>query len=368
MSLRRWLAVTRKELRHIFRDLRTLFLVTAAPAFLLFTFSYVFAFDVQHVDVAIIDLDRSPLSRDLAVKLAADDDVSIVTYARDVETVDDLFARGVVDLALLIPHGFSRAMQGGSDAQIQSIVDGSDAIAARQAANIVESRIKAFGVGVSRSGPVAAVSAVSARAWYNESLESLVSMTPGMMAVILSMPALALALALTREKETGSFEQLIATPVRGTEYLLGKLLAYEMSGMCSVVLAWIVATLWFRVPFRGSLSVFLLLAADYLLVSMGFGLVVANFVRNQQTAMFLILTVFFIPSFFVTGLILPIAEDTFSQALAFFLPTTHFIAISRAVFLKGLGIFSLWKSALILLGGGIVCIFFSLILFDKKMR
>jgi ABC-2 type transport system permease protein len=285
--------------------------------------------------------------------------------------VDDLFARGVVDLALLIPHGFSRAVQEGSGAQVQSIVDGSDAIAARQAANIVESRIGAFGVDVSRrreSASVAAVSVVSARAWYNESLESLVSMTPGMMAVILSMPALALALALTREKETGSFEQLIATPVRGTEYLLGKLLAYEVSGMCSVVLAWLVATLWFRVPFRGSLSVFLLLAADYLLVSMGFGLVVANFVRNQQTAMFLILTIFFIPSFFVTGLILPVAEDTFSQALAFFLPTTHFIAISRAVFLKGLGIFSLWKSALILFGGGIVCILFSLILFDKKIR
>lgn len=368
MSLRRWLAVTRKELRHIFRDPRTLFLVTAAPAFLLFTFSYVFAFDVQHVDVAIIDLDRSALSRDLAVKLTADDEVSVVAYARDVEAVDDLFARGVVDLALLIPHGFSRALQEGSGAQVQSIVDGSDAIAARQAANIVESRIGAFGVDVSRRGSAPAGIAVSARAWYNESLESLVSMTPGMMAVILSMPALALALALTREKETGSFEQLIVTPVRGTEYLLGKLLAYEVSGMCSVVLAWLVATMWFRVPFRGSLPVFLLLAADYLLVSMAFGLVIANFVRNQQTAMFLILTIFFIPSFFVTGLIIPIAEDAFSQTLAFFLPTTHFIAISRAVFLKGLGLFNLWKSALILLGGGIVCVLCSLAMFEKKLR
>ncbi|HDQ72840.1 MAG TPA: ABC transporter permease [Chloroflexi bacterium] len=368
MSFRRLLTVTRKELRHIVRDGRTFFLVTVAPAFLLFTLSYVFAFDVEHVSVAVVDLDRSSLSRDLLVTLTADDDVSVVTYGRDVDAVDDLFARGVVDLALVIPHGFARAVREGNVAQIQSIVDGSDAIAARQAANIIESRIGDFEVDLRRRQGRAQIGVtVSARAWYNEGLESLVSMVPGMMAVIMSMPALALALALTREKETGSFESLIVTPVRGVEYLLGKLIAYEMSGMFSVVLAWLVATVWFRIPFRGSLPGFLLLAADYLLVSMGIGLVIANFVRNQQTAMFLILTIFFVPSFFVTGLILPVAEDTFSQVLAFLLPTTHFITISRAVFLKGSDVFSLWESASILFGGGIMCVLFSLALFSKKL-
>jgi ABC-2 type transport system permease protein len=175
------------------------------------------------------------------------------------------------------------------------------------------------------------------------------------------------ALALTREKETGSFENLIVTPVRGPEYLFGKLLAYGVSGVASAVLAWLVATLWFRVPFRGSFLAFLLLAADYMVASMGVSLVVANFVRNQQTAMFLILMVFFVPSFFVAGLILPVADEPVARAIAYGLPATHFITISRSLFLKGLGPGALWKPACILLGMGIVCQAVSLVLFEKKL-
>jgi ABC-type multidrug transport system permease subunit len=181
------------------------------------------------------------------------------------------------------------------------------------------------------------------------------------------MPALALALALTREKEVGSLEGLMATPVRGTEYLLGKSLAYWASGLVSVVLVWLVATLWFHVPFRGRLPVFLLLAADYMVASMGVSLVVATFVRNQQTAMFLILMVFFVPSFFIAGLLLPVADEPLARAVAYVLPTTHFITICRSVFLKGLGPVALWKPASILLGFGIACLGISLVLFDKKV-
>jgi ABC-type multidrug transport system permease subunit len=191
-------------------------------------------------------------------------------------------------------------------------------------------------------------------------------MVPGLLAVILCMPALALALALAREKETGSFEVLIATPVRGIEYLVGKLLAYGASGLVSVVLAWLVATLWFHVPFRGRLSAFLLLAVDYIVASMGISLVVANFVRNQQTAMFLILMIFFVPSFFIAGLMLPVADEPIARALAYALPTTHFITICRSVFLKGMGLAALWKPALTLLGTGITCLSISLALFEKK--
>ena len=189
-----------------------------------------------------------------------------------------------------------------------------------------------------------------------------------MIAVILCMPALALALALARERETGSFENIITTPVRGSEYLLGKLLAYEISGMVSVVLAWLVAILWFHVPFRGDFLGFLLLAANYLIASMGISMVVATFVRNQQTAMFLILMVFFVPSFFIAGLIVPVADEPVARTMAYGLPTTHFIKICRSVFLKGLGPFALWKPASFLLGTGFAAQAFSLALFEKKLR
>jgi len=285
-----------------------------------------------------------------------------------------LFARGIADVALVIPHGFADAVLDGGPADVQGIVDGADAIAAGQAARLMEGRVEAFVAGMrprlsgGAGGGFYASFDVDSRAWYNETLKSLTSMVPGMMAVILCMPALALALALTREKETGSFENLIATPVRGAEYLLGKLLAYETGGLVSVVLVWLTATLWFRVPFRGDLFTFLLLAADYLIASMGVSLLIATFVHNQQTAMFLILMIFFVPSFFIAGLITPVADKPIARAMSYALPTTHFITISRAVFLKGLGPVDLYKPALTLLGVGIACLLVSLLLFDKKIN
>ncbi len=367
MSIRRLLAVAHKEFRHIVRDVRLLFLVTVAPAFLLLTLSYIFVLDVNRVDIAVRDLDGTPLSRALIAHLTADGDVAVVASVQREEEIEPLFTRDVADLVLVIPHGFADAVQGGGRATVQCIADGADAITAGQTISLLESRVNAFVAGLRRRAHVPIGIEVSERAWYNEALKSLVSMVPGLLAIIMCMPALALSLALTREKETGSFEGLIATPVRGVEYLGGKWLAYETGGLVSVVLAWLVAALWFRVPFRGSVPAFLLLAADYLFAGLGISLVVATLVRNQQTAMFLILMVFFVPSFFMAGLILPVSEQPVVRAIAYALPTTHFITICRGVFLKGLGLVALGKQALALLVIGVVCQAVSLVRFAKKI-
>jgi ABC-2 type transport system permease protein len=369
MSLRRLVAVARKEFRHIARDVRTFFLVTVAPAFLLVTLSYVFSFDVSRVDVAVCDLDCTPLSRAFIASLTADGDLVIAADVQREQEIEYLFARGAADMALVIPHGFADAVLEGGSAEVQCIVDGADAITANQAVGILEGRVDAFIAGLrprSLSG-VAGGLEVSSRAWYNATFKSLISMVPGMMAVILCMPALALALALTREKEVGSLEILIATPVRGTEYLVGKLLAFEISGMGSAVLAWFIATLWFHVPFRGSFLTFLLFTADYMIASMGISLVIANFVHNQQAAMFLILMILFVPSFFISGLILPLADEPVPRAIAYALPTTHFVTICRGVFLKGLGPAALWRPGAILLGMGFTYQAVSLVLFEKRL-
>jgi len=374
MSIRRLLAVARKEFRHITRDVRTFFLVTVAPALLLVTLSYVFALDVGQIHLAVCDLDRTPLSRALLAHLTADGDLNVVADVQREAEIEPLFAREVADVVLVVPHGFADAALGGGPARVQCVVDGADAITALQTVSLLESRVNAFvadglvaGLRDRHSGAAVGGFDVSSRAWYNEPLKALISMVPGIMAVIMCMPALALALALTREKETGSFESLIATPVRGGEYLFGKLLAYESSGMVSVVLCWLIATLWFRVPFRGNFLDFVLLAAIYMIASMGISLVVANFARNQQTAMFLILMVFFVPSFFVAGLILPVANEPIARAFAYTLPTTHFVTICRSVFLKGLRAAALWGPASALLGMGLVTQAIALVLFKKKL-
>jgi ABC-2 type transport system permease protein len=375
MSIHRLLVVARKEFYHITRDLRLLFLVTVAPAFLLLTLSYVFALDVERVDLAVRDLDQTPLSRELISHVTADGDFTVVTRLQTESGAERLFTRGTADMVLVIPRGFSRTALSGESAQVHCIVDGVDALAASQSLGLLESRVQAFvaktvrsraGLGAGSMAPTGVVK-IEERAWYNQALKSLASMVPGLMAIILCMPALALALALAREKELGSFESLIVTPVRGIEYLLGKLLAYEVGGIASGVLALLVATLWFQVPYRGTLSNFLLLTADYVLASMGISLVVASVVRNQQTAMFLILMIFFVPSFFIAGLIRPVAEEPIPRAVAYALPSTHFITIARGLFLKGLDLAALEAPALALLGTGVACQTISLLLFDKKL-
>ena len=369
------LVVARKEFYHIARDPRILFLVTVAPAFLLVMLSYVFALDVERVHLGVQNLDHTPLSREFVSHVTADPDFVLITWLDPGEDTDPLFVRGVVDMVLVIPPGFAAQILRGGPATVHCVVDGVDALAASRTVGLLESRVAAFTVdGAPSRAPLEGVLSagedifeIRDRAWYNEALKSLVSMVPGLLAVVLTMPALALALALAREKETGSFEGLIVTPVRGSEYLTGKLVTYVVSGLASTVLVWLVATLWFRVPFRGDLPTFLLLTAGYLFASMGISMLVASFARNQQTAMFLVLMVFFIPSFFLSGLIRPVTDEPIGRAVAQVLPSTHFIFISRGVFLKGLGLRALQSPALALVAIGVACLAVSLRLFDKKI-
>ena len=188
------------------------------------------------------------------------------------------------------------------------------------------------------------------------------------MAIVLIMPSLALALALTREKETGTLEGLMATPLTGIEYLGGKLLAYIACAWVSTILALLVAVVWFEVPFRGNVALYLILAAVYFLACMGAVVVIAHFAQSQQTAMFIVLLVFVVPSFFLAGLLTPVSGDTPGSLLtSYALPTTHLIQISRSLFLKGLGLGPVLRPALVLLGMGLGALAIGGLLFRKKV-
>ncbi|MBN1955521.1 MAG: ABC transporter permease [Anaerolineae bacterium] len=368
LSARRTLAITRKEFRHITRDLRTFFLVTVSPAFLLLTLSYIFAFDIEQFDLMLWDMDQSALSRQYVAALIADGDLRIQQHVSSYAEIDQQLLQGGLDGGILIPAGFEEQLLSGRPVNVELVMDGADPFSAQQGSAAIEQRTNAFAAQFAASHSLARGGLdLRGVVWYNPTLKSLISMVPGLTAVVLCMPALALALALAREKETGSFEGLIASPIRGSEYLVGKLFAYVSSGLASVFLAWLAAVLYFKIPFRSNLLFYLLLAADYLLASMGFSLIIANFVRSQQTAMFLILMIFFVPSFFVAGLIYPVSHNSMAQLVAYSLPTTHFIAISRGAFLKGVGLAELWPPAAALLVMGLGGLLVSLFMFKKHL-
>ena len=369
MSLLRCLAIARKEVHHITRDRRILFLVIASPAILGFAFSYVFSYDVDQAGLALLDLDRTMLSRRYVNQITADGDLWIDTAASNWAEVQQLLLRGEVDAALVVPRGFSAKLQQGQVAHVQTVLDGLETLKARITSTYLAARTNAFAEGLRGMGAEQTLMPVQARsrAWYNVTLSSLTSMVPGLLAVVLQMPSLAVALAFSRERETGSFESLITTPIRGPEYLLGKLVAYLGAGVLSALLAVAVAVWWFLVPFRGSLGLFLLLCAVFYLASMASGSLVGTLVPSQQTAMMIMLLTVFIPSFFLSGLLLPVDQSSrIAQLSASMLPSTHFIRISRSLFLKGSGLKALWPSVRSLTTMGLGLIALNVVVFRKR--
>ena len=366
----RTLAIALKEMRHVWRDRRIFFLVTISPALMLVAFAYLFSFEIKHIRLAVLDNDLSPLSRQYVSALTADGELQVATYARSDEESYDLLTSGAADVGIIIPLGFQDRLTSRDEVAVQVLVDGSDAIAAIQSVGNLTSRSAAFSTAL-LLGPVrlpVMPIEVRSQVWYNPNLKSLVSMVPALIAIVLILPALAIALAMTREKEMGTFETLLATPLQGRQYILGKLLAYLAYGLLSGIIALAVAVLWFRVPFQGALWVFLLLTADYLLACLGFSLLVTNFVASQQAAMLIVLLIFFVTSFFLSGLVMPANTTSLGGSItSFILPTTHFVNVCRAVFLKGLGLGDLWLPALALaaMGGGTVLA--SILLFRKKI-
>ncbi|HSR34601.1 MAG TPA: ABC transporter permease [Anaerolineae bacterium] len=370
MSLRRTIAIVRKEVLHIARDPRNVFLVTVSPAFLLFLLAYIFSFDVGQFNLAVLDLDHTSLARRYLASLTSDPDLYLAYTVSSYEEIQPLLVGGDIDAALVIPPGFADTVHRGKTAQVQAIVDGTDPFVGSQAVSTLASR---SGVYVADTGVFGSLEngksvEIHTLAWYNAGLQSQISMVPALLAIVLIMPTMALALALTREKESGTLEGLLATPVSGPEYVVGKLLAYIVAGLVSAVLALLVAVLWFGVPFRGSLAVYLLLAAVYFLACMGATVVIANVVKSQQTAMFIVLIIFIVPSFFLAGLISPVSTESLASMLtSYALPSTHFVEISRSVFLKGLGLEQMLRPALILLGMGLGALAIGLLRFKKKV-
>ena len=371
MSLRRMLAILRKELWHITRDVRVLFLVTLVPAFLLLMLSYVFSFGADRTRMAVLDWDQSTLSRDYLHRLTADGDFTIQQYTRTYADAEAALMKGDVNVALIIPHGFGSDIRTGRHTQVQAIVDGMSPNTAQVSIAQLSAKTRTFALSIVSQGDALVhfqTVDVHVRSWYNPANKSLYSMVPGLLAIVLFMPAMALTIALAREKETGSFEGLIATPVRGLEYLLGKLLAYSLTGLLGTVFAVLLAVFWFGVPFRGSIVLLLLMTCLYFFASMGIGILIANFVASQQAAMTMFLLAFFIPSFFISGLILPIdTTATASRIAGATIPPTHYITIMRAIFLKGVGWEGVWPSAVALVVIGCIVFGLGLILFKKKI-
>lgn len=376
MNLRQTFSILRKEWWHIVRDRRTALLVTLSPVMFLFVLAYSFSIEIKQVSLAVMDQDRTPLSRRYLAKLTDSGDLVRCCTASNYAEIEHWLVMGRVKGAVIVPPDFMDRAESGQPAGVQIIVDGTDPNTAGHAITHIVSRTENFSANVMtasmerRGYPVPSQMApvdLRLRIWYNPSLKYIIGMVPALISVVLGMPAISASLAITREKEWGTLEGLIATPIGRLELLVGKLIPYVISGMISVVLCAAVAVFWFSVPFRGSFLTYLVLSADFLLATLSIGLLISILVDSQQAAMIAALLAFLFPGFFLSGILIPLSAMGIMKMEAYMVPTTHYVLINRGIFLKGVGLDALWPWAVALLVIGVAMLILSMLLFRKRL-
>ncbi len=376
MSLRRLRAVARKEVQHILRDRSTLILVLVTPTVLMLLMAYALTVDIQNVPLAVLDQDRSPLSRQFIAQITAGDDLDLYAMVEDMRAIEDLLLHGRIKVALVLGPRFSEDLLALRGLPMQVIIDGTEPESGAFAVDHVGSRAEAFlnerlaqqlaaqGLALDTLQPLD----VRVRAWYNPGLKPRIDMIPGLISLVLGFPALSVALTIAHEREHGTLEQLMATPVGRGELLLGKMIPYIIVGLANVIVMPVLGMIWFQVPFQGNFLVFFALSAIFLFAILAMGIIIGVFMRTQAAALALSFLLIFFPGFFLTGIFFPIASMPEIMRLeALGLPGTHYAIITRGVFLTGIGLEVLWPYAVMLAGLGAAFTGVAALFFRKRL-
>jgi ABC-2 type transport system permease protein len=358
MSYRRTKAVFIKELHHITRDSRSLAMALAMPVMMLLLYGYALSLDVDHIQTVIYDQDGTDASRGLMRAFQGSRYFDIAGFASGYRNIEQEIDAGRILVGVVIPRDFGKDLRAGHGSQVQILVDGSDSNTASIAMGYAESIVQAYSADIRfdlqnrRTGrrPAPLVDA-RMRIWYNSSLESKNYVVPGLIAVILMIIAGQLtSLTIAREWDLGTMEQVLSTPLRPTEIVLGKMLAYFLVGLIDAAISLVVGVTIFGVPFRGSILVLAVSTSIFLFGALFWGIFVSAATRTQVAAYQLGILSSFLPGFLLSGFVFAI--DTMPkacQAISVVVPARYFVTILKGVFLKGLG-WNLMGTELLFLG------------------
>jgi len=376
MNPRRVWAVARKEFLHVVRDFRSLLMAVATPALLLTLFGYALTLDVDNVPMVVWDQSRTEASRELISRFDGSPYFSLrdhVDNYRDLEWAIDT-RRAMV--ALVIPVEFGRQIAAGRDTAVQLIVDGSDANTATIAIGYAEVIMQIYteeftNEQLRRAGmpPLRIPLDVRSRVWFNPDLESKNYIIPGLIAVIMMViAALLTSLTVAREWERGTMEQLISTPVKGPELILGKLIPYFAVGMFDVLLAVLMGEFLFRVPLRGNVALLFGMSAVFLAGVLAWGMLISIVAKNQLLASQIAMTTTFLPSFLLSGFMFSIANmPKVIQLITYIVPARYFVALLKGIYLKGVGLEILAVEAILLAIYGVLMVLVANVRFKKKL-
>jgi ABC-2 type transport system permease protein len=372
----RILTMLRKEFRSVFRDPRMRMVIFGLPVVQTLIFGYAVTLDVRHVRFVVIDHDHTPASRALVARFTGSGYFDTVLQTADADAARAEIDASRASAILQLNAGFEASLQAGRQTPVQLIVDGSDSNTARLVLNY--SSVIASGYNTDlvleqaqrKAGRTFTTGVVDlrARAWFNADLESRNFYVPGIIATLVMLVSLMLtSMAIVREKEVGTIEQIMVTPIKPVEFILGKCAPFIVIGFVNVCMVTAVGVLWFDIPIRGSFLLLLFGTSLFLLSTLGIGLFISTVSRTQQQAM-MTTFFFFFPAMLLSGFVYPIANMPGAvQWLTFLNPLRYFLIIIRGVFLKGIGFDVLWPQLAALLALGLCVMSFAVMRFHKTL-
>lgn len=365
-----------KEFIQIRRDKRMRPIILVAPVFMTVLLGYAATVDVTRVGLVVCDNDNSPESRELVERFTNTGTFEVVSHVATVDDIDEYFDDARALLAVVFPRGFGEELARGMPTSLQLLADGADANTANISLNYARQITLGFSQNLlieqlMRRGGTLRIPQVNAetRVWYNPDLRSANYMVPAVVAMILMLLTTTFtSVAIVKEREMGTMEQLLVTPMTRSQLMLGKLLPYVLVGFLDVVLVLTVAVLWFGIPLKGSILLLFALAGLFILTTLGLGLFVSTISHTQQQAMMTAQFFIFFPMLFLSGFTFPIENmPKVIQVVTYIVPLRYFLEIIRGVVLKGVGIGTLWPQAVALLAIGLTVLTLAVSRFQKRL-
>jgi ABC-2 type transport system permease protein len=357
VSFRRTRAVLHKELLHIVRDSRSLMMALAVPLVMLVLFGYALTLDVDRIPTLVYDSDRTPESRDLASQFAGSRFFQILGYVDNYKAIERAIDRNQCLLGVVIQPNFARDLEAGRTAQVQLLFDGSDSNTASIAKGYADAMLQGYSFKIRSEAAVRRRGAAiklpvdtRLRVLYNSELKSRNYIVPGLISVILAIiTALITSLTIAREWEMGTMEQLLSTPLRPSELVLGKMGAFFLVGFVDTLISIAVGVLLFRVPLRGSALLLIATSCLFLIGSLCVGILISALTRSQILAYQMGMLASFLPAFLLSGFVYSIENmPVVIQVITYIVPARYFVSILKGVFLKGVGLEVLWAEVLFL--------------------
>ncbi|MGD0339846.1 MAG: ABC transporter permease [Bacteroidota bacterium] len=373
MNIQRIIALLRKEIGQFLKDKKLLPIVFVAPVLQLIFLGYAASLDVKNIAMVLCDLDKTQESREFIQQFTNSGYFNIIYSTEDYASIGHYLDDHQVTMALVLPPKFGDHILKREQAKIQVLIDGSEGNTTAITMGYVNQIVMKYSTQIitemiGTGGTIGGVNA-EVRSWFNPSLRSRNYMVPGVLVLILLITTTNLtAMAIVREKEIGTLEQIMVTPIKSSELILGKLIPYTLIGLIDVCVVLLVMVFFFDIPIKGSVPLLFGLTGFFLLTSLGLGLFVSTISRTQQQAMMTAIFILMMPMMYLSGFAFPVENmPKILQLVSHGIPMSYYLVIVRSIIMKGIGFTNLWIQAGMLLFMGLTILFASVLRFKKKL-